>query len=145
MLEQIGTIFDDEHALLKNLKKKVYEENFKIFQAKHGHFIDEMISFVNDSEDRNSAIDEVSKIFCEHALNDTIINGKKKNRYQIDFNFYMIYYVFPSILKTNDVNAIRICDCLRDTWNATFVNTNINYTDYETLHSSFKEKIFGIF
>ncbi len=145
MLEQIAVIFDDEHALLKNLKKKVYEENFEIFRNKHGHFFDEMVAFVNEAEDRNAAIGEVAKIFCDHALNDTKIKGKKNNRYQIDFNFYMIYYVFPTILKTNDVNSVKICDCLRDTWNLTFEKTNINYTDYETLHSSFKEKIFGIF
>ena len=60
-------------------------------------------------------------------------------------NFFMIYYVFPAILLSDDECAPCLCDGIRDSWNARFANTNINYTTYNKLYSSFRNKIFGIF
>ena len=63
----------------------------------------------------------------------------------MDLNFFMIYYVFPAILMTQYDDAKLMADTLCETWGNSFKGAKIGYTDYETLHESFKEKIFGIF
>ena len=65
--------------------------------------------------------------------------------YFLDLNFFMIYYVFPAILKRNHEYAKLLADTLCETWGSSFKNSKIGYTDYETLYKAFREKIFGIF
>ena len=66
-------------------------------------------------------------------------------RTQADLNFFMIYYVFPAILLVENENVTLIADAIRDEWRKAFKNSQISYTDYESLLGSFREKIFGIF
>ena len=70
--------------------------------------------------------------------------GKIDGRTQIDLNFFMIYFVFPSILQIGE-NGTVIADGVRDVWSRSFKDGDIQYTDYDTLYNSFREKIFGIF
>ena len=63
----------------------------------------------------------------------------------MDLNFFMIYYVFPAILMTQSDNAKMMADTLCETWGKSFKDSKIAYTDYDSLYSSFREKIFGIF
>ena len=63
---------------------------------------------------------------------------------QSDLNFFMIYYVFPAILMTLSDDSKLIADTLCEEWKSRFKGGQIGYTDYETLHGAFKEKIFGI-
>ena len=67
------------------------------------------------------------------------------SRFWMDLNFFMIYYVFPAILMTQNDNAKLMADTLCETWGKSFKDSKIGYTDYDTLYESFKEKIFGIF
>ena len=71
--------------------------------------------------------------------------GKISGKVQMDLNFFMIYYVFPAILMTQNDNAKLMADTLCETWGKSFKDSKIGYTDYDTLYESFKEKIFGIF
>ena len=64
---------------------------------------------------------------------------------QADINFFMIYYVFPAILKTGHEDSRLVADSICAEWKGRFKNSEIGYTDYDTLHDSFREKIFGIF
>ena len=145
MLDQISSIYEDMKLMMRKLKKKSYEENTKIFKKNYGHYIDEIISYVSESEDKQAAIDELTTKYCNDVME--AYKGKRKKIQvgtMIDLNLYTIYYVFPAILLTNDENATAICDGLKDKWNATF-NQTMNYTTYDTLYNSFNEKIFGIF
>ena len=86
---------------------------------------------------------------------DTLINrvekkfaskkGKIDSRTQVDLNFFMIYYVFPTILGTEHEYAKLIADSICSAWGKRFKESQIQYTDYDTLYGSFREKIFGIF
>lgn len=145
MLDRVSSIYEDMKLMMRKLKKKSYEENTKIFKKNYGHYIDEIISYVAESEDKQEAIDELTTKYCNDVME--AYKGKKKKIQvgtMIDLNLYTIYYVFPAILLTNDENATAICDGLRDKWNTTF-NQTMNYTTYDTLYNSFNEKIFGIF
>ena len=145
MFENIDLIFTDLEQMLRKLKKPSYEENMKGFLAKQGHFIDEMIRCVKESDDTDTAAKAVGEEFADAVFNAFSVNGKIKGRKQADMNFFMIYYVFPAILLTNEECADNLCIGLRDAWNARFKDTNINYTDYDSLYNSFRNKIFGIF
>ena len=70
--------------------------------------------------------------------------GKIDGRTQIDLNFFMIYYVFPSVLRFGE-NGTVTADGICNVWRKRFKDGEINYTDYDTLYNSFREKIFGIF
>lgn len=145
MPEHIELMFTDLEQMLKKLKKPTYEENMKTFRDTRGHFIDEMISIVKASDDREEAAREVAASFAEGVFEAFSVRGKMNGRKQADLNFFMIYYVFPAIQLTEEDCAVTLCDAVRDAWNTRFTGTNINYTTYEKLYGSFRNKIFGIF
>ena len=145
MLEHVECVFDNMQEMLKRLKKAAYVERMEKFRNDYGHFFREMTDTVELAEDRDAAAAEVAAVFAEAARERFAVKGKVRGRRQADMNFFMIYFVFPAILLTRSGCADQVARALRDRWCAVFENTNIGYTDYETLLGSFNEKIFGLF
>lgn len=145
MLEQVASIFDNMVAMLKKLKKKTYESRMAGFREMYGHFFTEMTDYVDDQEDKEAAAQEVADAFVQEVKSHAEVKGKIGGRKQVDMNFFMIYFVFPAILLTEHENAKEIADAICATWGKTFKNSEIGYTTYDILYSSFRNKIFGIF
>ena len=146
MLNGIETIFDNTTQMLRHLKKKSFEKNTQDFIDSYGHYFREMTEYVDSISDKERAAEEIA---------DTLINrvekkfaskrGKIDSRTQGDLNFFMIDYVFPTILGTEHEYAKLIADSICSAWGKRFKESQIQYTDYDTLYGSFREKIFGIF
>ena len=144
MLQQVEVIFENMAPMLKGLKKKSYEVNMKAFREKNNEFFFGLMDQLKIGNKEaiakhlsNSFVAAVKQIFEK--------NGKIKGSLQMDLNFFMIYYVFPSILLTHSDDAKLMADTLCETWGNSFKDGKIGYTDYDTLYESFKEKIFGLF
>lgn len=145
MLNQVESMFDNMTKKVKRLKKPAYEANMKAFRETYGHYLGEMTSFIDEREDKEEAAKEISLCFVNKVKEHFLVRGKIKPVTQMDLNMFMIYYVFPAILLTYHDYAKLLADTLCSTWNKQFEKTNIGYTDYQTLHGYFREKIFGIF
>ena len=144
MLQQVESVFEDMAPMLKGLKKKNYAANMKAFREKNNEFFFEMVEQLN-FENKEAVARHLSNSFVNAVKQIFEKRGKIKGRLQMDLNFFMIYYVFPSILMTQNDNAKLMADTLCETWGKSFKDSKIGYTDYDTLYESFKEKIFGIF
>ena len=136
MLDHVEIIFDNMPELLKRLKKASYAERMEKFRGEHGHFFREMTDTVELAEDKDAAAAEIAGF---------TVRGKIKSRIQADMNFFMIYYVFPAILMTRSACADQVAKAVRDQWSRSFKNSDIGYTDYDSLLGAFNEKIFGLF
>lgn len=147
MLEQSATMFDDMQGMMKHLKKKNYEANMAQFLNVYGHYFREMTDYVEKAEDKEEAANEVAVCFVKEVEGKFARGGKNRipQHVQADLNFFMIYYVFPAILKTEHEQCRLIADSICTEWGTHFKNSKIGYTDYDTLYNSFREKIFGIF
>lgn len=144
MLQGIETIFQDRDKLLKNHRSRIFEQNTEIFLEKYGHFFKEMSEIMQGAEDQEIAAKEISDCFVEAVKKAfTGRRGKIKNLVQLDLNLFMIYYVFPTILDVVTDGKL-LAEVLCDAWNSSFTIAKIEYSDYETLKSSFNDKIFGI-
>lgn len=147
MLDHVETIFDDMKPMMKKLKKASYKNNMELFLDRHGHYFREMTDVVGSAEDKDAAAAEVAAVFVDSV--EKAFSSPKKGKIdgviQLDLNFFMIYYVFPAILKTEHSDAVLIADSLRDEWGNRFADSRIQYTDYDSLFAAFREKIFGIF
>lgn len=147
MLKDLETIFDNMVGMMKKLKKKSYEENMKQFLAKNQHYFTEMTEHLDAAEDKEKAAREIATVFAD-TVETAFGKGEKKkiaSRTQADVNFFMIYYVFPAILKTGHEDCRLIADSICTEWKTRFKDSEIGYTDYDSLYESFREKIFGIF
>ena len=143
MLQQVEAVFEDMAPMLKGLKKKNYEANMKAFREKNNEFFFGMVEQLN-FENKEAVAKHLSNSFVNAVKQIFEKRGKIKGRLQMDLNFFMIYYVFPAILMTQNDNAKLMADTLCETWGKSFKDSKIGYTDYDTLYESFKEKIFGI-
>lgn len=147
MLANVSSMFDNMPVMLKKLKKKSYEEKYKQFWRTNMNYFFEMTDIVGAAENKETAAEKVAEIFVGAVEEKFAVGAKKKisGSVQTDMNFFMIYYVFPSILKTQHDDCKLIADTICAMWRIRFKNSEIGYTDYDTLYNSFKEKIFGIF
>lgn len=145
MLETIDVIFDNMTEMMKKLKKDTYEKNMSNFRNKHGHYFEEMITLVEQSEDRDATVNEIANVFIESINSKFSVKGKMKPRTEADLTLFMIYYVFPALLLTESDYAVTIADSIRDAWRIRANNYKFQYTDYNKIYNSFRDKIFGIF
>ena len=145
MLDGTVMMFANYKLKLKRLKKKAYEERFAEFTADNKSNIDAMLVYVRGREDKEAAAKEVAGIVAEDVCREYGRRGKLYGGAKADLSLYMIYFLFPSILKTEDENAKLLCDSIRDEWRIRMKNPLFDYTTYDELHDTFQEKIFGVF
>ena len=145
MLEGIIVIFEDYKEMLKKLKKKQYEERTIYYKREFGHFFDEMNEYIENSEDRQAAYDEISNIICDAVKTKyTKFFGRISGRVILDLSFHLLFFVFPTILAYEKDYSAEFANRLREIWNERFKQTIVECADYTTLHDSFNEKFFGI-
>ena len=147
MLDHVEIAFETMKPMMKKLKKASYEANMEDFLRKHGHYFQEMTDLVENAEDKEQTASEIAEVFAD-KVEKAYASSKKgviEGVVQLDLNFFMIYYIFPALLKTEHEDAVLIADHLRDEWGRRFKDSDIQYTDYDTLYGAFREKIFGIF
>ncbi|MCR5830674.1 MAG: hypothetical protein K6G67_00855 [Lachnospiraceae bacterium] len=145
MFDQSAGMFDGYRTKLKKIKKKTYEERFDLFLDGNRPVFDDMLQYIKGREDASVAADEVANIFAENVFAEYASGGKLPGSVRTDLSLFMIYFVFPSILRIGDANSRLLCDAIRDEWRRRTDNPTFDYTTYEDLHGSFQEKLFGLF
>ena len=130
----VEKIFEDYDYLSKVKTKKDYEINSDRFKKDRMEYLKDL----TQAEDLSQRAGEL----CQDVFDAFQKRGKIRGGDQMTLNYFMIYYVFPSILSECQ-NGNDVCDALKDAWNNQF-KENISYTDYETLLGGFRTKIFGI-
>ena len=145
MFDNTVSMFDGYRSKLKKIKKKTYEERFDIFFAENRACFEDMTQYIKGREDTETAAGEVANIFAENVFAEYGNSGRISASDRTDLSLFMIYFVFPSILKLNDANSKVLCDAIRDEWRRRTDNPSFDYTTYEDLHGSFQEKLFGLF
>lgn len=147
MLDHVEILFEDMRPMMKKLKKKTYKINMEEFLGRHGQYFHEMTEITANADDKEAAAAEMAREFVDSVERNFTSprKGRIENVVQLDLNFFMIYYIFPAILKTEHEDARLIADHIRDEWSGRFKDSDIQYTDYDSLYAAFREKIFGIF
>lgn len=138
-------MFEGYRARLKKIKKKTYEERFAEFMKENSACLTDMTQYIKGREDAGTAAAEVANIFAENVISEFGRSGKLSGSDRSDLSLYMIYFIFPAILKIDDANSKLLCDAIRDEWRRRTDNPSYDYTTYEDLHGSFQEKLFGLF
>ena len=145
MFDNTVAMFEGYRTKLKKIKKKTYEERFDIFFSDNRACLEDMTQYIKGREDTDVAAGEVANIFAENVFAEYGKSGRLSAGDRTDLSLFMIYFVFPSILRLGDANSRILCDAIRDEWRRRTDNPAYDYTTYEDLHGSFQEKIFGIF
>ena len=146
MQKRIEEMFDKMYPMTEGLKKKAYETWMEEFREKHKEILKEIIESVEKAQEREEKALEIAAVFADAVESKFSKRGRISARKQVDINCFMIYYIFPAILLTQSDYAVMMADAIRDTWKVRFKNSShLEYTDYNTIHGSFNEKIFGMF
>ncbi|SFU84320.1 hypothetical protein [Butyrivibrio sp. M55] len=135
MAFNISKIFESYEPFSRITTKKEYEERMNTFLTERYAYLIEL----TEATDTAAA----SNAFCDGVHEEFKKFGKVRTGELMDLNCFLIYYIFPAILKNEGERAAAICDTLKDTWNSRF-KCDINYTNYESLMGGFKKKLLGI-
>ena len=100
MLQGIEQIFDNITEMITGLKRTTYQEKFETFQAEYGYYFEEMSAYMKETENHEAAAEAVG-IRLMHAAEKKCGNrrGKLDGRTRSELSLFMVYYIFPSILK----------------------------------------------
>lgn len=143
MLDGVVEIFEEYKELLKRLKKKQYEERTAYFKRTYGHYFDEMNDYIEAAEDKLAAETEISNILCDAVKAKYTKWGRISGRVLLDLSFHTLFFIFPTIIAYDKEYSSEFADTLRTVWNERFKQSIVECADYDTLHDSFNEKIFG--
>lgn len=145
MLDQIESMFDhyEEKLVFMTHKKRAYDDYLAEFRKEHGHFFQEMTELMDAAEDKDEEAEAIARVVVEAVREKYQKWGRVSARRRADLDFYLIYYVFPSLLLTGHPDAVTLADHLRDTWNEQ-MKEHITYTGYDEIRSSFHDKILGL-
>ena len=142
MLNNAAVMFEAMGLILNGLKKKTYEEYMSMYREKYQAYFDEILNYVNESEDKAKAAGELAAAFCPQIREAYTKRKRVPSKVQMNLSFVMIYYFFPAILLTGNENATVIADAFKDAWNKEF-KCNIGYSTYDDIYNGFKNRIFG--
>lgn len=145
MFDATEKMFGKFQLRLGKVKKKDYERIFEGFMGDNRELLCEMLQYISARDDKQEAASEVAKIVYDNMTVQYGKRGKLPKGITIDMSIYLIYYMFPAILKLEDENSKILADALRDEWRVRTKNELFDYTTYEEVHKGFKEKLFGFF
>lgn len=142
----MSCMYENMKPMMKKLKKTEYEKHFGDFRDRHGELIRQIVSRVDQAEDPKEAAEDTGRQLVQE-LKETYAGprGKMNSGVQADLNLFTIFYVFPAILMEGGDSARQAADGICEVWAKEFKGNNIQYTDYDTLYGSFRNKIFGLF
>lgn len=144
MLQGLEMIFSDRAKMMTSLKKSTYEAFSKEFEQKYGHFFSEMKEYVEQAEDRRAAADEIGGCVVQAVMKCGVNKrGRLDAKARSEFSLFMVYYVFPAILKQGEAGTV-IADGVLAACRAVLKNRSLQYVDYDTIYRGFRDKIFGI-
>ncbi len=146
MSSEISCIFEDMPRMFRKLKKETYEVYFSEFTDSNEHFFIEMIEKIDSDEDKDGVSIKLSEDFV-NAIHDKFKNKKDivPKSLQANLNVFMVYYVFPMILKCEGQSNNLLADKILESWRNRFIDSNISFAPYEEIRDNFRDKIFGIF
>ena len=145
MFDSTDIMFDKYQRKMGKVKKRDYEIYSEEFMTENRACLEEMLQYVNAREDRQLAAKEVATVLFDNVTRQLGKFGKLRRNTVIDLSIYMIYYLFPSILKLENESSTLLCDAIRDEWRIRSKNENYNYASYDEVYKGFKEKLFGFF
>lgn len=145
MLQGIEVIFADRGRMMTSLKKKTYEAFSMEFERKYGDYFSEMQEYAEQAEDQKMAADEIGECISQAMLRSCANKrGKLDARTRSELSLFMVYYVFPAILKLGETGPV-IADGVLASCRKGLKNRDLQYVDYDTIYHGFTEKILGLF
>ena len=135
MAFNINKIFEGLEPFSKISTKKEYENRMNTFLSERYVYLKDLVGAAD--------VLAASEEFCDGVHEEFKKFGKVRLGNLMNLNYFLIYYIFPAILKNEGERATAICDALKNVWNSRF-KCNINYTDYDSLMAGFQNRILGV-
>lgn len=146
MFDGTDIMFGKFGMRLGKVKKKDYENHYNSFFEENNELFSEMFDYISARDDKKAAAEEIAVIVYDNLGRQ---HGNRKGKLSkslcIDLSMYMLYYMYPAILKMDNENSTVLADALRDEWRVRSNNPSFDYASYEDIYKGFKEKLFGFF
>lgn len=152
----INDMFGDMKYMIAKMQKEDYMQNFEKFETKYTTFFEKMYSDYTSSNSSGlfASDNDIPTEFFVLTLNNFKKFGKVRKSVKIDVSMYLIYYVFPLILRIEKSSApedasetnsdsILLSKALAEKWREISGNPKFNYDTYEAIKGSFVKTVFG--
>lgn len=147
-LKAVADLLEQTQNWLRGFRKETYADSFTSFIEENNKlWMDLRILFAKKEESVQTQ--EAVALALTTKMQELLAAGKnrrEKEKIQLDVNLYMVSYVCPAILscqeyQKTDGNAVKMADAICKKWNETFKGHTIQYADFATIQSGFKQKL----
>ncbi|MBQ6807367.1 MAG: hypothetical protein IJO97_08060 [Lachnospiraceae bacterium] len=147
-LQAVAALLEQEEQRVEEFGRDTYASSFEAFLDNNKELWDSFrrlfLEEMNDEETEKAVADAL----IEKA--QTIINAQtkriNKEKKQLNINLYMVSYVLPAIIECQgyqkkDSNACKMADAICQRWKEAFPKYAIQYSDFASIQSGFKQKL----
>ena len=110
---KVDKIFEDCACLGKVHSKEQYKVNSDKFKEERYPELETLV--------KAQDVEAECRQFCEDVFMTFKKFGKVRGTDRMNLNYFMIFYVFPTILSEEGDKAAEICETLKNTWNCPII------------------------
>lgn len=141
-IEGLPKMLLDVEDPIGNFKRKVYPGAFERYCDQHFSTLQALESGYQQVVDKDQyLINMAEAVVC--AAQEKIDQQQKKGKKEsllMDFNFSLVVYVYPAIMKCGGDAGKPLSEKLSTAWKKQFPKTNVQPSTYDQINNGFKRK-----
>lgn len=145
VMEGADKALENYSVLVRAFKRDSYHELFEQYKAdNYGFFTAIKISLANASDENIDGVyHQIARAFILSHENELSGIKKKNDKFsaQMDKNMFMAIFVIPAIKEIGNQKADTLAEEICKEWGASFKDSNILASDYDSICEGFKRKL----
>lgn len=146
-INAMADLLDQESRWVKEFGRATYEGSFETYLDENYAVWESLRRLFISEADIEAVSHEVAEVVSAKAKG--LIEGQKnrvqKEEKQLNINMYMVSYFLPAVISCQSYpkerNGTLMAKIICEKWHEVFPKYKIQYADYHTIQSGFKQKL----
>lgn len=146
-INAMADLLDQESRWVNEFRKETYERSFETYLDENNAVWESLRRLFLSDADIEAVSSEVAEVVSAKAqrLIEEQKNRARKENKQLNINMYMVSYFFPAVIScqsyAKEGNGTLMAKIICEKWHEVFPKYQIQYADYYTIQSGFKQRL----
>lgn len=146
-INAMADLLDQESRWVNEFGRATYEKSFETYLDENYAVWESLRRLFLSEEDIEAVSFEVAKAVSAkaHGMIEGQKNRIKKEEKQLNINMYMVSYFLPAVISCQSYpkerNGTLMAKIICEKWHEVFPKYKIQYADYHTIQSGFKQRL----
>lgn len=147
-LGAVAALLEQEEKWIQEFGRDTYAASFEEYLAENRELWNSFRQLFREETNDEETENAVADVLVNKAKELVDMQNKRitREKTQLNINLYMVSYVFPALLecqeyRQKDGNAGKMAETICKKWKETFPKYAIQYADFDSIKSGFKQKL----